>query len=241
MEGLTEIDIIILSYAQNLKLKNITERCINSLLKSEDKRKIKFNIIVIESEKKMLSYQYKNTTTIYPDEEFGYNKYMNIGIEMSSAKYVCLCNNDLIFHPLWATEILRAFDKFYDLSSASPLCSIHHPRLGLGLNTGIYPGYRNRYEVAGWCLFLKRDVFRLIGRLDENYKFWCADSDYANMLSVMRIGHALISSSRVDHIEGATFDNQAEDHQEEITAGEFFYFEKKWNSRVDGMAIHQVS
>jgi GT2 family glycosyltransferase len=240
MEGLTEIDIIILSYAQNLKLRDITRRCINSLLKSEDTKRIKFNVIVIESEKKAKPYQYENTTTIYPDMEFGYNRYMNIGIEMTSAKYICLCNNDLIFHPLWATEILRAFDKFYDLSSVSPLCSVHHPKLGFELNTGIYPGYRNRYEVTGWCLFLKRDVFRLIGKLDENYKFWCSDNDYANMLSVMHIGHALVSSSRVDHIEGATFDNKTWESQEGMTNGEFFYFEKKWNSRVDGRAMQQV-
>lgn len=232
MEGITQIDIIILSYAQNLELKAITERCINSIISSEDPTRIKFNIVVIESEKELDDFQYKHTTTVYPKGEFGYNKFMNIGIEMTAAKYVCLCNNDLIFHVLWATEMLKAFNKYYDLSSASPICPTHHLKLGFELNNGLYTGYRNRYEIAGWCLFLKRDVFRITGKLDENYKFWCADNDYANMLSSLRIRHALVSSSIVDHLEGVTLYHQTQERQEELTASEFFYLEKKWNNRL---------
>lgn len=233
MEGITEIDIIILSYAKNADLKAITEQCIHSLINSEDPKKIKFNIVVIESEKELNDFQYPHSYTLYPEEEFAYNKFMNIGIENTSSKYICLCDNDLIFHPFWATELLKAFNKHYDLSSASPACSIHHPKMGFELNNGIYSGYRSRYEVAGWCLFLKRDVFRIIGRLDENYKFWCADNDYSNLLSVLKIRHALVSSSIVDHLEGVTSNNLITEIQEDFTANEFFYFEKKWNYRME--------
>lgn len=233
MEGITEVDIIILSYAQNQELKSTTEQCINSLISSEDPRKIKFNIVVIESENELEDFQYEHTTTVYPAEVFSYNRFLNIGIAMTAAKYVCLCNNDLIFHPFWATEILKAFNQHYDLSSASPACSIHHPKMGFKLHNGIYSGYRSRYEVAGWCLFMKRDIFRIIGKLDENYKFWCADNDYSNMLSVLRLRHALITSSIVDHLDGVTLDAQTQDRKDELTANEFFYFEKKWNYRMD--------
>ena len=234
MEGITEVDIVILSYAHNSELKAITQQCINSLFLSETPSQIKFNIIIVETERSLSPYVYQNTTTIYPSVSFGYNKFLNIGVGMTGAKYVCLCNNDLIFHQFWATEILKAFYKYPDLSSASPACSIHHPKIGFELNCGIYTGYRNRYEVAGWCLFLKRDVFRIIGKLDENYKFWCADNDYANLLSSLRLGHALISSSIVDHLDGATLDYQtSSDIYDELTTNEFFYFEKKWNSRME--------
>ncbi|WP_158799613.1 glycosyltransferase family 2 protein [Pedobacter sp. L105] len=233
MEGTTEIDIIILSYAQNSALKTITDQCLASLLVSEDTEKIKFNILVIESEKKIRPYQYAHTTTIYPEEEFGYNRYLNIGLQMTAAKYVCLCNNDLIFHQGWATEILKSFHRYYDLSSASPACSFHHPALGFELGNGIYTGYRSRYEVAGWCLFMKRDIFRLMGKLDGNYKFWCADNDYANMLATLKLGHALVSSAIVDHLDGATLKYQTPERMEELTTSEFFYFEKKWNYRIE--------
>ena len=105
------IDIIILSYAKTDELKQITLDCVESLLSSEKSGNIVFEALVIESNKKMSPYQYPGTKTIYPDEVFGYNKYMNIGINMTHNAYVCMCNNDLIFHEGWATEILKAFKQ----------------------------------------------------------------------------------------------------------------------------------
>jgi len=232
MEGRTEIDIIILSYAQNDELKMITEHCISSLMISEDEKKIKFNVIVVESEKSLAPFQYTQTETIYPEEEFGYHRFMNLGIASSSSKYICLCNNDIRFHPKWATELLKAFNRYPNLSSVSPFCSVHHPQMGFEYNNGLYDGYRIRYEVAGWCLFLKRDVLRITGKLDENYEFWCADNDYANTLDVLGLRHALVSSSVVDHLDSRTINARIADESKSITSNEFFYLEKKWNARL---------
>jgi len=240
MEGITEIDIVILSYAQSEKLKCVTETCISSLRASEDPRKIKFNIVVVESAKELAPFQYRYTQTLYPEGEFGYNKFLNTGIEFTDSKYICLCHNDLTFNRGWATEMLKAFNRYYDLSSASPICSKHHPKMGFQLNNGDYCGYRNRYEVAGWCLFLKRDLFRIIGKLDENYKFWCADNDFANTLAASKLGHALVSSSIVDHMGEVTLNSRREEDEEEMSAKEFFYFEKKWNYRTDQMAWTEI-
>src|ERR1700761_8999095 len=114
------IDIIILSYAKSDLLKQMTIDAINSLETSENSEKIIFNTVVLESNKALKPFQYPRTTTIYPEEAFGYNKYLNIGIQMTHNSYVCLCNNDLIFHKNWATEILEAFDQHPELSSANP-------------------------------------------------------------------------------------------------------------------------
>jgi GT2 family glycosyltransferase len=223
-----EIDVIILSYAENSNLKTITENCLDSLMASEDPEIIQFNVIVIESEKKMKPEQYSYGLTVYPEQEFGYHTYMNIGLGLTSAAFVCLCNNDLVFHTGWATEILKAFLQDRELSSASPFCSFHHPTMGFQANTGVYPGYRIRYEISGWCLFLKRDVLRITGKLDESFKFWCADNDYANTLSVLNLKHALVSSSIVDHLETQTLNEQNEKRQDELMAKTDFYYEKKW-------------
>lgn len=231
MKSRTEIDIIILSLATNDELKHITEECIHSLMTSEDPALIKFNVIVIEAHQQMAPFQYLNTTTIYPKTKYGYHRYMNMGIEMTSSKYVCLCNHDLHFHAGWALEMLKAFHKYYDLSSASPFCSFHHPKMGFEENNGLYPGYRSRFEVAGWCLFLKRDVFRLTGKLDENYQFWCADNDYSNTLAALNLRHALVSSSVVDHLDKCILDQQT-DEENILTSNEFYYHEKKWNHRM---------
>lgn len=183
--NITEIDIVILSFAQTDELKQVTANCLTSLMASEDPESIKFNIIVVESRKDIKPFQYEYGQTVYPDEPFGYNRYMNIGISMTSAPYVCLCNNDLLFHPHWATEILKPFKVYRNLYSASPMCMIHHTKLGVKPNIGIFPGYRERVEVSGWCLFFKRSMLNLIGKLDENFMFRHASHDYTHLLSAL--------------------------------------------------------
>jgi len=228
----TFIDIIILSYAQTEELRNMTVNCINSLVESEDPNHIHFKIIVLESEKSIIPFQYKYTQTLYPKEDFGYHKYMNIGIRNSASPYICICNNDLLFHKGWATEILNPFIQFEDVASASPVCSIHHPKVGIELNSGLRLGYRIRYEVAGWCIFFRRDLLSIIGMLDPNYNFWCADNDYANTLWVLKLNHVLVTSSIVDHLANKTLTVQSESQQLKLTEGESFYFTKKWHARL---------
>ncbi|MDQ6481815.1 glycosyltransferase [Dyadobacter sp. LHD-138] len=229
--ALTEIDIVILSYARSEELKNITENCIDSLIKSENPSRIKFNIIVVESNKSMRPYQYENAKTVYPWQSFGYHKYMNIGIKMTKSKYVCICNNDLLFHPNWATEILSAFKNDKALYSVSPACTIHHPQQGIEINSGIHYGYEVRKELIGWCIFFRRDMLKITGKLDPGFKFWYADNDYSNTLQKHNLKHALITSSHVDHLESRTLKTENENEQKKLTAGERFYYEYKWEGR----------
>ena len=231
MTGKTIIDIIILSYANTPKLRTITETCLNSLVESEDPSAIVFNTIVIESEKKLNNYQYPFTKTVYPDEQFGYHRYMNIGLNISSSPFVCLCNNDLIFHTNWASEILHYMEEMPDLMSASPICSLLQPHTQIALNNGVRLGYRVGYEISGWCLFMKRDLFKITGKLDENYIFSGADHDYANTLAALNLKHGLITSSIVDHLYNTTLVTQSVDRQDELKSGGA-YHSLKWGYRM---------
>ncbi|WP_216848909.1 glycosyltransferase family 2 protein [Pedobacter sp. L105] len=230
IQTITAIDVIILSYAHTNELMQTTINCINSLQTSEDSSKIKFNILVMESQKDLGNYQYPFSKTIYPDQPFGYHTYMNLGIEMTNAAYICLCNNDLIFHPNWASEILKTMNQIPDLLSASPICSILHPNHGFDLYSGIKQGYRIGLEIAGWCLFMRRELFQLTGKLDENFTFNSADYDYANTLAVLNIKHALITSSIVDHLYNTTVNTHSKERQEELNITDYYYF--KWSHRL---------
>ncbi|RZK56299.1 MAG: glycosyltransferase family 2 protein [Pedobacter sp.] len=225
------IDVIILSFAKTEELKLMTEQTIKSLIESEDPNEISFNIIVIESNHIIKPYQYTGTKTIYSNKKFGYHRYMNIGIKHSNSPFVCLCNNDLLFHSQWATKILRAFNEQTNLASASPACSIHHPQIGLSLNGETHLGYEVRKEITGWCLFFKRNVLNTIGLLDEKFTFWYADNDYANTLKKHNILHGLVTSSIVDHLESKTLKTFEMEEQLKMTTRERFYFEYKWEGR----------
>ncbi|MDO9552694.1 glycosyltransferase family 2 protein [Rhodonellum sp.] len=226
-----KIDVIILSNASSPELKGITENAVQSLIASENPSDIQFDIVVIESNKKQEEYAYPCTRTLFPRKKFGFHKYFNLGISKTDSQYICLANNDLVFHKSWASEMLRAFDADPSLVSASPACSIHHPAHGVDLYSGIHEGLEVRKEVAGWCLFFKREMLDITGKLDEGFTFWYSDNDYINTIQKHGLKHALVSSSIVDHLESQTLKSKDEKEQFKLTHNDRFYYEYKWGKR----------
>jgi GT2 family glycosyltransferase len=227
------IDIIILSYAKTDELKQTTLNCVESLLASEKPEEIVFETLVIESNKQMQPYQYQGTKTIYPDTAFGYNKYLNIGISITNNPYVCLCNNDLVFHRNWANEILNAFTNYPEIASASPFCKNfnYDERIINGENVirrDKNPGING--ILTGWCIFVKRSVLTKIGPLDEQFVFWYADNDYDHTLRKHGIKHALVKSSFVTHLACQSHDLLS-DKKDELTIGQWSVFEEKWHRK----------
>ena len=226
------VDVIIISFANNVSLKKMTHKCVQSILMSENADVVQFNIIVIESNKDLYPFSYPHTKTVYPKQKFGYHKYLNIGIKMTSSPYVCLCNNDLIFHQGWATRILNEFTTDEKLISASPLCSIYHPTIGINKADELLYGYNVGRELVGWCLFVKREIFKTIGFLDSNYKFWYSDNDFSRTLQKYSLKHALVTASVVDHLVNKTLLTKNLKDKLTLTYAERFYYEYKWEGRT---------
>ena len=225
-----KIDIIILSYAKTDELKQTTLNCVESLLVSENPESIVFETLVVESNTQMKPYQYPGTKTIYPDTVFGYNKFMNIGIGLTGNLYVCLCNNDLIFHSGWAAEILKAFDKYPDIESANPYSDNYDYDIRIKNGDNVFRQDKNfdiNGVLMGWCIFVKRSIFKKTGLLDERFRFWYADRDYDITLRKHRIKHALVKSSIVTHLACQSHDLLL-DKKEELTEGQWEVFQEKW-------------
>lgn len=189
------VDICIVSYAKNDNLKSVTEKCIESLLNSEEG--IEFNTYVVESNKEVSYNAYKGVKTIYPTIPFGYHRYLNLAIKEGKSDHVALCNNDLIFEKGWCSEILKKMQDDKNLLSASPFCPQTQNKKDWYLD--IYYGYRVRKEVAGWCIFVKRKIFDIIGPLEEDILYWFSDNFYAHTLQKKGLRHALITNSIVNH------------------------------------------
>lgn len=221
-----DIDIIILSFAKDEKLKAITQQAIDTLLASENPEEINFNILVIESNRTLQPYQFNGAKTIYPDTDFGFNKYLNIGIKQTHSKYITLCNNDLIFQKGWASEILRAMDNDSTLMSATPYCSTFHAGAGFDPEGVVLEGYFGTF--VGWCFFVKREIFDIIGELDEKFNFWYADADYCQLLVKHKVKNCLIPSSRVTHLGSESLKTTSEKDQQKLTQLPRFYYSYKW-------------
>tara|TARA_R110000822_G_scaffold8704_16_gene34257 strand:+ start:4977 stop:5783 length:807 start_codon:yes stop_codon:yes gene_type:complete len=225
------IDIIILSFAKNAELREMTETCLDSLLASESAQEIQFDIIVVESNHEAPVYPQAGVRTLYLPPPFNYHRYMNEGIKLTSGEYVAICNNDLYFHKGWATALLNAFATDAELYSASPACSRHHPINGFPLESGLYQGYRVLKEVSGWCLLFKRSMLEITGMLDERFYFWYADDDYARTLQKHGLKHVLVTSSVVDHLDSKTLKTHTSVRQRLMTKRAKYDFEEKWGDK----------
>lgn len=201
------VDIIILSHAKSLALKQLTQQTINSCHKSESD--IKFNVLVIEQASGVV---YENAATHFLSEEFNYNRFMNIGIEATHSEYVCLCNNDLLFNRGWVTNIISAMKQF-NLLSACPRC----PDSTYKGVSSVDFGYNNRHHMSGWCIMTARKLFETIGKIDEDFPFWFADNAYAEQLKKHEIKHALVRSSIVRHLGSRTLSTLNPNEYNEMT------------------------
>jgi GT2 family glycosyltransferase len=226
-----KIDAIILSNTADLSHYGLTCRTINSLKQSDKIDEI--NIQVIESQNQSAfeenGFVYLNSTTIFPNQPFGYNKFLNIGIKHSTADWILICNNDLLFTEDWLIGAKKAIETHPHIKSFSPKCPNWHLHKSLP-DESVIEGYTVPIEVCGWCILLHRSLIDNYELFDEQFDFWYQDNDYAMVLQSNNEKHALVTSSKVYHMVSASHD-LIKDRHDEFTHGQRQKFIDKWNNR----------
>jgi GT2 family glycosyltransferase len=230
------LDAIIVSYAKDQECYDLTYNCLKTLFESENEVDIK--AIVVESQdgidwfKEMCGS--KNIETLKAPLPYGYHKFLNFGRKHGTSEYVALCNNDLVFHKNWASKIIDFGEANPEFMSFSPICPQTQPKMGIGINTGVYAGLVIRATVSGWCIVQKRKIYDVIGDLDERYTHWYSDNDYAMTLVSKGLNHFLVTDSIVEHhhrMLGRTTEIVIDDKEflDKMTFGEEKTFRDKWN------------
>jgi len=229
------LDVVIVSYAKDDYCKDLTGDCILSLISSERNFHELFNIIVVESEPGVKwEYMSECVSTYEAPLPYGYHKFLNFGRKKGSSPWVALCNNDLEFKPNWFTNILKASDAFPQFMSFSPICPKTQSLYGIYENTGLIKGYEIRKHISGWCIVHKRQIYDVIGDLDERFHHWFCDNDYSMELAKNNLEHALVTDSVVVHHDkniGKTTERVIKDYDlmHKMTSGSYPIFKEKWN------------
>ena len=176
----------------------MTTKCIQSAIESDPE--VEFEMIIVESNK-----TYYESTFIYPDfvkviipqEQFNFHRFLNIGRLHATGDFIALCNNDLVFHQNWFTEILKISKRHPEILSFSP-SGVAKPNTE---QNDFLLGYKVMQQIKGWCIVVKPKIFEIIGDLDETFSFYYADNDYGMTLKYHNIKHALVFHSYVEHLE----------------------------------------
>ena len=210
------VDLIILSNGKNGSLRQMTQRCIDSI---NDER---CRIIVIEQTK----FKYKNCQTIHKPEQFNYNAFANYGAKMGSNEWIMIANNDLIFNSGW----LDALMDYPVVEVMSPKC-LNDKRQRMVLNNAY--GYEVGKHLAGWCFMINRKTWEQIGGFDEDFAFWCADNSLVEQLKAIGVKPIVKPKAIITHLGSTTLATST--NRYELTRLQVLKFNKKYNQNLFGL------
>lgn len=214
------VDVIMPALGSTEQFRKMTGQTLLTLENSETD--IYFNPVVVESYKSFFKEGHKyDAKIVIPQEAFNYNLYLQIGLKYASgADWTVLCNNDLIFQKNWFSKILSVNKRFPEIKSFSPWDEGTHPAKFINNNKILYVGKRSSYELAGWCIAVKRELLNKI-YLDPRVSFWYSENVYADELKRLNEKHCLVRESEVYHLKSKTLNSMDKKTQREITINQF--------------------
>ena len=166
--------------------------CISSVLEYTD---LQFHNLVIVDDKssdvrvrdflKRLSPDGRNVNIVYNDQNLGFVKTVNRGMQMSNENDVILLNSDTVVTKGWLEKLQRAAYSKNDVATATPfsnnatICSI--PRFennevpsnfdiqsfGEFIGNIALRYYPELPTAVGFCMYIKREALRNVGFFDE--------------------------------------------------------------------------
>ena len=196
-----KLSVIILSYAIDDDVYRMNCRAIESLIASENWVDGEPEVLLMESNREARYTYDPRVRVLVPEEQFGFHRFFNIGLEQTSGEFVAFCNNDIVFQPRWWSAIMEVKKKHLRFMCFSPVDS-SYPMMAEEIATGkeYTIGWENKRHFAAWCFVWERKVFKTIGLFDETFDFYSADDDELQTLHYWAISNVLVTGSEVKHL-----------------------------------------
>jgi len=207
-------DIIIPVWNQ----RKYTRDCIESIFSNT---KYPYKIILVDNASSSETVEYleglrgdKRLTLIRNSKNLGFIKAVNKGISSSDGGFVCILNNDTIVTPGWLEEMIKVMRKDTAIGIVNPSSNTLGQKLEEN-ETPIEHAKRSRYQTGqyvelgnafGFCMLIKRELFKKIGLFDESYGMgYFEDTDFS--LRAKEKGYKTVRafSPYVYHIESGSF------------------------------------
>tara|TARA_B100000925_G_scaffold291557_1_gene280079 strand:+ start:964 stop:1863 length:900 start_codon:yes stop_codon:yes gene_type:complete len=210
----SKVAIIIVNWKQY----ELTKSCLFSL------KKINYNdyqIILIDNESnlkelKIIKNQFDNIITFSNERNLGFTEANNIGIKhaiKNEFEYVLLINNDTEVEKNFMNPLLESLEKNKNLGAVQPLILnfVNRKKVwnaGGFLNKFFGYSYVNKNAevikknidwITGCCFFIKVEVIKKIGLLDESFFAYYEDVDWSIKIKNKGFDLAFINSSVIYH------------------------------------------
>jgi GT2 family glycosyltransferase len=201
--------------------KELTERCINSILLNTD---FPYRIVLIDNGSQEPTREFlQSISSKYPDkiklivnkENLGNTTAGVQGMKYSNAEYVCILDNDTIVCKGWLSEMIKIAqlsDKIGIVNPNSNSFGLHKPggvpledfsQELLNKNTGKFIEIGT---AVGFCSLVKRKVINQIGCWDERFSpGYFEDTEYSMRAKKYGYKSVIAQGAYVYHDEHASF------------------------------------
>ncbi len=169
----------------------------------------------------------------------GFPKGMNRGIQASSARYVCLLNNDLRFTTGWLTELIAVAAADPQIGVVNPKSSTFGDRPPRGVSLEAYAETLRAQQglftevgmCIGFCMLITRAVLDRIGGLSEEVeRIFFEDEDFCERAQAAGYRCVVAAGSYVYHTEHQTVRKMPE--REALFARNRDWCNQRWGRRV---------
>jgi GT2 family glycosyltransferase len=234
MRGIIDVSIVIVNY-NTMKM---TNDCIESIINCTNENSIEIILVDNASNDGSKDFYLNDDRIkyIYSNENLGFGRANNIGIDAASGKYVFMLNSDTILLDDVVRKLYNFAEKNADNLGAVGTCLINHDKqnlLSFGEfitskriykrlleNLGIYTktfesdvydrldklGYTEVDFVSGADLFVPKAIFSQIKSFDPDFFMYYEETDLEKRMADIGLKRYVINVRDIIHLEGGSFD-----------------------------------
>ncbi|WP_078391726.1 glycosyltransferase [Shouchella patagoniensis] len=238
--------IVMLTYNQL----ELTQQCLTSLFLHTDMEETELIIIDNGSTDGTRDYLQKDERIklVLNDQNVGFAKGCNQGIELASGDEIVFLNNDTILTENWLASMQHAMYSDKAIGMVGPMSNyvsgnqlIENPYTSLDQLPAYAKKRAKEYKgqlrfvlrLVGFCLLVKREVIEKIGPFDERYEVGSFEDDDFCLRGVLN-GFKLVIAldAHVHHHGHATFTGSPEINFNQIYWENRARFTEKWRTDV---------
>ncbi|PLR78239.1 glycosyl transferase [Bacillus sp. V3-13] len=243
--------IIILTY-NNLEY---TKQCLDSIRRYTEKNT--YEIVIVDNHStdgtREWLQQQLDIKLILNEQNLGFPKGCNQGIELSEGDNILLLNNDVIVTENWLDNLVKCLYSDKAIGAVGPVTNsaayytaIQVPYLNINemhefardYNKSNSNLWEERLKLIGYCMLIKKEVVEKIGLLDEQFtpgNF--EDDDYS--IRIRKAGYKLILSKDtfIHHYGSVSWREDANLYSKLLSDNER-KFKAKWGTSSQSYIIH---
>jgi GT2 family glycosyltransferase len=218
----------------------VTFKCAESIHKCINSIPDKYPILVIENSadnffKSDLEKKYNNVKCILTEENLGFGKANNIGLNLIQSKYTFLINPDVLLTSNTIEQLIHYSHKIKDFALLAPVSNDledkNYSSYKKKLSTVNKSEYLEVDSIRGFAMFFNMSKFKSIGFFDEKIFIYFEEDDLCRRVRDLNQKIYVILSSKVIH-KGGQSHNKEFNEQMELSRHwhymwSFFYYNKK--------------